>query len=51
MPSMPVTRSMSSSGGWVLAVAEGSADGHSVGHSTTRHAAGRDGISRTAHWT
>jgi hypothetical protein len=48
---MPVTRSMSSSGGWVLAVAEGSADGHSVGHSTTRHAAGRDGISRTAHWT
>jgi hypothetical protein len=51
MPPMPVTRSMSSSGGWVLAVAEGIADGHSVGHSTTRHSAGRDGISRTAHWT
>jgi hypothetical protein len=31
----------------VLAVAEGSADGHS----TTRHSAGRDGIRRTAHWT
>jgi hypothetical protein len=34
----------------VLAVAEGSTDGHSVGHSTTRHAAGRRRMHTEALW-
>jgi hypothetical protein len=47
MPPMPVTRSMSSSGGWLLVMGEGAP----VVILLVHHAAGRDGISRTAHHT